>query len=331
MSKRTMRMVYTEHGLIPEHAPKTFEPLTVTGIVHNIIEHTHGGDPPDPTMGTTLHDEVRAFGAAHWIRGQGEYWCRTNGWDIENTTAPQNTHSEIAKLFIEWAMGVKSHTFESCPYLIEPVRKDEESEVIHFVLSPNPNLWKGPITEKDSLILSVNGAKMTRETMRLLRDFNGDDLMWGEPDDARDVGYDRLINANGWDIERWLQVGWIEAEKRFSQSTPWDVVAAWIWMEKTIDAALVGLGHGTIVEVLPGDILIVTWDDTDPTGFTVEWDDTEDDDSNEKRLIKFARAAAKKLRTYEDLDDTTENFSSELRNLENTLDEMTRSKVTPLT
>ena len=74
------------YGLIPEDAPNTFEPLTGMGVVHDIIEHSPGQEGG-------LHDEMCAFGVAHWVRGQGEYWRRSNPQAF-NTSASQNTHAE---------------------------------------------------------------------------------------------------------------------------------------------------------------------------------------------------------------------------------------------
>lgn len=311
-TQRTFRMVCEEHedygslGLIPEDAPSTFEPLTGMGIVHDIIEHVHGG----PDMGS-LHDEMKAFGVAHWGRGQGDYWRRTNP-ATRVPSAPENTHSEIVQFFGEWFHGIKDHWFEPCPW--ELVVGDDQTA--DYLLFSEDN--------EIALGLTSEGSEMISETMRLVRKFaseEGDDLFWRD----ENAPFAKRLAPHLDDIERWMQVGWAEAEERFSETNPWNLITAWIDLEKAIDAALKGSGHPT-GEPAQGDVLIVTW--TDATlDWSAQWEEPEyefhnDEYNDTQELIRRARAAAERLRAYENLDDTAEAFSDELSALEDALDEM---------
>ena len=243
---RTMRMVYAEHeehgtfGLIPENAPSTFEPLGGMGCVHDIVEHIHDGGPD---MGS-LHDELRAFGVAHWGRGQGGYWTRSMPGRV-HTTAPENTHGEICQFFAEWFCGAKDHWFDPCTEVVE---------------------------------LDEAGDEMILETMQAVRrHMNDADEFWtpeGEPTFAAQ------LRPHLDDIHGWLRVGWAWAEERFANVSPWDVITGWLGMEKAINAAITR-GHGHWMgEPQLGDVLVLSWSD-ETAEWGVHWEEPEWDDEDE--------------------------------------------------
>lgn len=232
---RTIRFVVQEHedhgfrGLIPEGAPATFFPLGPMGVMHDLIEHTHYG----PDMGT-LHDEMRAFGVAHWLRGQGEWWHQ-NMPTAHSLTAPENTHAEIVEFFSKWFHDPGSDSFEPC---------DKEVEIDEV------------------------GSDMLAETMRLCRKHVIEEAAESY-DDYPPRDDDRPLMArmreHFHDILKWLRVGWAEAEERFDGNDPWTICWTWLQMQKEIDERLKGKHHPW-GEAQIDDVLICTWDDS-----SLEW------------------------------------------------------------
>ncbi len=304
--KRTLRMFYIgradgiQAGLVRENAPDLYKPLTSQEVAHTLIEHDDNSD-------FKLHDEIKALGVAHWGRGQGDYWDRINP-GTAHPTAPENLHGEIAKLFIEWVTKSKALTFNACPW--NRIEEDGQTILVH-----------PPGHEMDRTVLSPEGIKMISETIRLVRNFPGDDLMYGPPEDEQDLGYDKLMSIHLPQIELWMQVGWAEAEERFSETNPHDLVTAYIKMEKALDYSLKGAS-------CEGDVCTLTWDDTDPTAWNIEWEDLppykwgHDAPGDLEELVKVARATANKMRWLEDQDERYDEYTPELLALEEALDQL---------
>lgn len=117
---------FGSYGWLIRGAPLTYYPISGTGVAHDIIEHQPGDSG-------TVEEELMALGAALYVRGNGNYWARSEvppggqvGSDLSNDLAfkyggveegiasPSRTHKleDFAEEWIKQALVDAQKEFE---------------------------------------------------------------------------------------------------------------------------------------------------------------------------------------------------------------------------